>query len=99
MAEFELYLKLDSSIFSEDQYLEFRDPLKKTYSFYSESDLKYRYLRNKYFTTMQFNDYMKKFFTEKNYMDDIDPEMTKYLPRIQKYLRNNQSRIELRTGP
>lgn len=75
MAEFELYLKLDSSIFSEDQYLEFRDPLKKTYSFYSESDLKYRYLRNKYFTTMQFNDYMKKFFTEKNYMDDIDPEM------------------------
>ena len=74
MAEFEPYLKLDNSIFTDDQYLEFRDPMKKTYSFYSESDLKYRYLRNKYFTTIKFNDHMKKFFTEKKFMDDIDPK-------------------------
>jgi len=75
MTEFESYLKLDNSIFTEDQYLEFRDSMKKTYSFYSESYLKYIYLRNKYFTNIQFNDHMKKFFTKKNFMNDIDPEM------------------------
>ena len=61
-----------SFTFFTKKYIDFYELMKSNYSFYSENDIKYRYLRNIFYDHVSFNKIMKKYFTEKNYMNNID---------------------------
>jgi peptidoglycan/xylan/chitin deacetylase (PgdA/CDA1 family) len=66
------YINIDEDVFSTKKYIDFYALMKSNYSFYSEDDIKYRYLRNIFYGHISFNKIMKKYFTEKNYMNNID---------------------------
>jgi len=72
MNDFVSYLDLDEDVFFDKKYITFHELMKSNYSFYSNSDIRYRYLRNIFYGYASFNKLMKKYFTEKNYMDNID---------------------------
>ena len=66
------YINIDEDVFFTKKYIDFYALMKSNYSFYSEDDIKYRYLRNIFYGHISFNKIMKKYFTEKNYMNNID---------------------------
>ena len=66
------YIDMDEDTFFTKKYIDFYELMKSNYSFYSENDIKYRYLRNIFYDHISFNKIMKKYFTEKNYMNNID---------------------------
>ena len=66
------YINIDEDAFFTKKYIDFYALMKSNYSFYSEDDIKYRYLRNIFYGHISFNKIMKKYFTEKNYMNNID---------------------------
>ena len=72
MSDFISYINLGENVFSDNKYITFYELMKSNYSFYSDSDVKYRYLRNIFYDHVSFNKLMKKYFTAKNYMDSID---------------------------
>ena len=72
MNDFVSYINLDEDIFFDKKYIAFREFSKSNHSCYSDSDIRYRYLRNIFYGYAGFNKLMKKYFTEKNYMDNIN---------------------------
>ncbi len=72
LIEFLSFLQLDDKIFSEEKYIKFKISMENSYSFYSDSDIKYRYLRNKYFDNAEFINLMRNFFSEKDFLNDIN---------------------------
>ena len=63
--EFEKFLQIDESIYSQNKYKVFKNNLTNKFKSYKDSEVKYRYLRNVYFTYNKFINKMQKFFSTK----------------------------------
>ena len=72
MKDFVPYIDIREDAFADNKYIIFYDLMKSRYSFYSDGDIKYRYLRNSFYDYDSFNKLMKKYFIQKKYMDKID---------------------------
>ena len=72
MNSFIPYIGIKEDTFAVNEYISFYNLMKSRYSFYSDGDIKYRYLRNIFFDAIPFNQLMKKYFTEKKYLDKVD---------------------------
>lgn len=58
-------LSLPESIFADEPYLEYYENTKAHHDFYSENDLKFRYVRSYFFSRDQFEHEMDKFLTKR----------------------------------
>ena len=65
--QFLIFNKLNKNIFETKKFYKYKNYLNKNYVFYTEGDIKYRYLRNNIFTKPDvFNSILKKFFRSNN---------------------------------
>ena len=72
---FERSLNIDNKLYDTNEYIKFYDDLSRKFDGYSENEIKYRYLRNIYFSENDFNNKMMNFLSLNNsdhsYIDKI----------------------------
>ena len=72
MNDFIQHLDINADVFLDKKYISFYSYMNKNYTFYTDDDIKYRFLRNIYFNHITFNKILMKFFTEKKFIDKIN---------------------------
>ena len=60
---FEKHITVDNDIFLDNKYIIYKNDLLDKFSLYSESEIRYRYLRNRIFSFDDFNNELARFFS------------------------------------
>ncbi len=68
--DFEKYLAIKNQTFLDRKYINYKNDLLDKFSFYTESEVRYRYLRNIFYTYDNFTNKLKTFFSKNNSSND-----------------------------